>query len=82
MGVAVTVDYVVRAAAARAALTVPTPLSFGLLVTVWLICNECLSILENLAEIGVPLPGFLVAVVKRLRKSAEAAGDDGDGEGG
>lgn len=44
---------------------------FGVLVTIWLIINELISILENLETIGVPLPKFLVKVVKRLKVTAE-----------
>lgn len=31
---------------------------FSLLVTVWLIINEIISIIENLIELGVPVPEF------------------------
>lgn len=45
------------------------------LVAIWLICNELLSILENIADVGVPLPGFLKTVVSFLKKQTEAKGD-------
>ena len=44
----------------------------GLLVVIWLIINELISILENLATIGVPLPTFLFKLVGRLKIVAEA----------
>ena len=44
---------------------------FGLLVTIWLIINELISILENLGSIGVPLPMFLIKIVKRLKVTTE-----------
>lgn len=44
---------------------------FGVLVTIWLVINELISILENLKNIGVPLPGFLMSIVKRLKISTE-----------
>lgn len=56
---------------------------FSLLVTVWLILNEIISILENLDRIGVPVPGFLRKVTRKLKQSVEKNGDDsagGDGE--
>lgn len=53
---------------------------FVLLVIVWLSVNECISILENLTEIGVPLPAFLLKAAKRLKngveKEAESNGDE------
>ncbi|MBQ1777920.1 MAG: phage holin family protein [Acidaminococcaceae bacterium] len=44
---------------------------FGVLVTIWLIINELISILENLGTIGVPLPKFLLTIVKKLKVTAE-----------
>lgn len=74
---AVVIDYVIQ----QAIIKVGVELSgigvyFGMIVTIWLILNECLSILENLAEIGVPLPAFLMKAVERLKKSTEKAGDE------
>ena len=40
---------------------------FGLLVTVLLTLNELLSIVENLGEIGLPLPAALKQALLRLR---------------
>lgn len=40
-------------------------------VCIWLILNEILSILENLTRIGVPLPGFLAALAKRLKQQTD-----------
>ena len=36
---------------------------FGLLVTIWLIINELISILENLGAIGVQLPKLLLTIL-------------------
>ncbi len=74
VGVAIVVDYIITFAAENVGAELGFHI-FGLLVTVWLILNECISILENLAEIGVPLPGFLIAIVKKLKKSTEQAGE-------
>lgn len=43
----------------------------GVLVTVWLIINELISILENLGAVGVPLPGFLQKLIKRLKQTVD-----------
>lgn len=48
---------------------------FGTLVTVWLILNEVVSILENLTEVGVPLPSFLKKITEKLKNNAEQKGD-------
>lgn len=44
---------------------------FGVVVTVWLVINELISILENLKKIGVPLPKFLLTVINRLKITTE-----------
>lgn len=76
VAVAVVVDYIIRTAAQDAGVDLPKYFVFALLVTIWLILNECISILENLSEIGVPLPGFLMAIVKKLKKTTEKEGDE------
>lgn len=40
---------------------------FGLVVTVWLILNELLSILENCSVMGLPVPKFLKPFIARLK---------------
>lgn len=71
VGVAIVVDYLIELAAINAGADLQGFHIFGLLVTIWLILNELISILENLGELGVPLPGFLIAAVKKLRKTTE-----------
>ena len=48
---------------------------FGLLVAVWLILNEVISILENLDKIGVPLPSFLKKAAEHLKNHTEKKAD-------
>ena len=43
-------------------------------VTIWIICNELISILENMVDIGVNIPGFLLPVVKQLKTTMEHMG--------
>ena len=49
---------------------------FGLLVTAWLVLNECISILENISQLGVPLPSFLAALLQKLKSTAEDKGEE------
>lgn len=51
---------------------------FGVLVSIWLIITELISILENLQKIGVPLPGFLGKILKRLKITTEELTDKED----
>jgi toxin secretion/phage lysis holin len=48
----------------------------GLMVTIWFIVNECISILENLSKLGVPLPAFLVSMVHRLKIVVDEKGEE------
>jgi toxin secretion/phage lysis holin len=41
------------------------------IVAIWLICNEIISILENMVDIGVTIPPFLMPIVKNIRKQVE-----------
>lgn len=66
------IDYVCSSALAEIGVTRPGPCFFGTLVTVWLILNEVISILENLQRIGVPLPPFLTKIVEKLKCGTEA----------
>ena len=76
VAVAVVVDWVIQSVAAKAGLDMGNFYAFGLLVTVWLILNELISILENLSTLGVPLPEFLMKIIEKLKKTAEERGDN------
>lgn len=69
--VAMGVDYLIYSGIAVANIEVGYNMWFGLLVAVWLIINEMISILENLGKLGVPIPEFLTKIIKRLKNSAE-----------
>ena len=53
---------------------------FAVLVAVWLIINELISVLENLSRIGVPIPNFMKKLINRLKTTVdESEGDKSDG---
>ena len=45
--------------------------AIGLMVVCWLIVNELISILENVARQGGPVPPFLRDLLSHLKKTAE-----------
>ena len=47
----------------------------------WLIINECISIIENVARMGVDIPPFLETITKRLKNVTEAKGETSIPEG-
>lgn len=54
---------------------IPFTFVVACVVCIWLICNELLSILENLKDIGVPLPAFLAKIVVYIKSKAEQKAD-------
>ena len=71
VAVAMGVDWLIYAGMTQVGIELNYTIFFGVLVTIWLIINELISILENLLKIGVPLPKFLLAVVKKLKSTTE-----------
>lgn len=69
--VAMGVDYLIYSGIAAVDINVGYNMWFGLLVAVWLIINEMISILENLSKVGVPVPKFLITIIEKLKISTE-----------
>ena len=44
-------------------------------VVFWLLANELISILENVADIGVPMPSFLMKAVELVKEKTEYMAD-------
>ena len=73
--VAGVVDWLIYSGLRQVGITLNFGFCFGLIVTIWLIINELISILENLDALHVPMPGFLKNVVKHLKNAVEVKGD-------
>ena len=43
-------------------------------VAIWIICNELISILENMVDIGIDLPAFLLPLVRKLKTTVDKMG--------
>lgn len=54
------------------------PYIVGCVVAIWLVLNEIISILENLNDIGVPMPPFLMPLVQRLKVQVEKKTEEGE----
>ena len=55
------------------------------IVAIWIICNELISILENLKDMGVNIPAFLTPIVKNIQsqvsdKTGQASDNDESGD--
>ena len=76
IAVAMVVDYIILKVAAEAGLQIGAKAFFGLLVVVWYLLNELLSIIENAGRMGAPVPEWLtkyIAVLKNKIDSEEKA---------
>lgn len=71
VAVGMVVDYLISTAFVQVGIDLHLTYCFGMIITIWLIINELISILENLAKIGTPLPKFLLKLVERLKNSVE-----------
>lgn len=60
-------------------LSIQVPFIVATLVAVWIVVNEIISILENLVDIGIDLPPFLMPIVQRIKKGVEDAGENKTG---
>lgn len=69
------IDELIVYAVAQIGFVVPFAFTVSCIVAIWLICNELISILENLKDIGVPLPDFLVKLTKNIKSQIESKTD-------
>lgn len=67
------VDELIKYATQTVGITVPFTFLIACVVAVWLICNELISILENIKDIGVNMPTFLLPLVKNIKSQTESA---------
>ena len=83
VGLGAVVDWLLVYAVATLGVVLPFDFLAGILVAVWLICNEIISIIENIDDIGVSVP-FLNKIIKTIRGTIEdkmeVPGFDDDGK--
>lgn len=51
--------------------TMPFTFLIGCIVAIWIICNEIISILENIKDMGVNIPVFLEPLIKHIKSQVE-----------
>ena len=76
VAVGVIVDWTIINVASNLGIRVPTATFFGLLVAIWIIFNELVSILENLTRLETPMPTFLINIVKNFKVTVEKQGNN------
>lgn len=73
------VDVLIKYATQTMGFNIQIPFIIATLVTMWIVVNEIISILENLVDIGIALPPFLMPIVKRIKKEMEEVGESKEG---
>lgn len=64
-------DQLIVYACGQVHLAVPFDFAIACIVAIWLICNEIISILENMQDIGVKLPPFLNKLMVNIKSQIE-----------
>ncbi len=65
------IDWLIIYTGQTIGITLPINFLIGCIVAIWLIANEIISILENMVDIGVTIPPFLMPLVKNIKKQVE-----------
>ena len=79
VAVGMVVDYLISSALIHVGIHIQINYCFAMIIIIWLIVNELISILENLGELGVPIPEFLRKSIKKIKDGVEnKAGEDDD----
>ncbi len=65
------IDILINYAIHTAGVNLTIPFIVATVVAVWLVVNEIISILENLKDIGVNIPPFLLPLMKNIKRKVE-----------
>lgn len=65
------IDILINYAIECAGFDLALPFIVSTMVAVWLVVNEIISIFENMIDIGVDMPPFLLPIVKYIKKQTE-----------
>lgn len=79
IAVAMVVDYVIATVSGTLGLGIPAGAFFGLLVTVWYLLNELLSIIENAGRMGAAVPEWLLKYIAVLKDKIDNTDYQGGG---
>lgn len=65
------VDELIKYAGESVGIKVPVDFLVACVVAIWIICSELISILENIVDIGVTLPPFLMPLIDLIKQQTE-----------
>ena len=64
-------DALLKYSVTQLGVSVPFTFMIAAVVAIWIICNELISILENLKDMDVPLPDFLMKLTANIKSQME-----------
>lgn len=74
-------DWVIQQGLGQIGITIELSYAISMIITIWLLINELISIMENVAKInGDTTPRFIGYILKRLKSAVEDKLKDGDEE--
>ena len=62
------IDWLIKSSIANAGWGITYPPVFAIAIALWLTFNEIISVLENMEDIGTPIPPFLKPIMKMMRE--------------
>ena len=65
------IDQLILYASHTVGIELPFTFLISCIVAVWITCNELISILENIIDIGVSIPSFMLPIVKYIKSQTE-----------
>lgn len=65
------IDCLIKYAVSTLGYQLPFTFLVACVVAIWIVCNELISILENLIDVGITIPAFLIPLVKNIKSYAE-----------
>lgn len=73
------VDVLLKYASETIGITLPFTFLIACIVAIWIICNEIISILENIKDMGIELPVFLEKLTQNIKSQVEELGEQAQG---
>ena len=80
IAVAVCLDQIILRSLGGIGVETPARAIFGLIVTVWFVLNELLSVIENAGRMGAPVPPWLARYIAILKGKIDHTGEEEAGE--
>lgn len=73
------VDVLLEYASETVGIALPFTFLVACIVAIWIVCNEIISILENIKDMEVELPAFLEKLTRKIKTQVEELGDQKQG---